>query len=95
MDIQSFFLGMSAILVLASGIGGIVALVKANKLKKEINEKEKNRLMEMQNVYRQFEDIYKSLDSRLDKFENKVSSTDFFFNSPERIARIKELINKV
>jgi hypothetical protein len=93
MDIQSFLLGMGAILVIASAVGGIVALVKVSKLKKEVNDKEKGRLMEMQGVYRQFDEMRGGMDSRFDKFENKVSSPDFF-NSPERIERIKELINK-
>lgn len=94
MDIQSFFLGVGVVLVIASLIVGVIALVKVSKLKKTTEFNKSNRDSEMQSVYREFEDIRKTIDSRIDKFENKVSSTEFFFNSPERIARIKELINK-
>jgi len=93
MDIQSFLLGMGVVLLIASAIGGVIALVKLGKLKVELENKEKGRLMEMQSVYHEFEDVRRTMDSRFDKFENKVSSPDFF-NSPERIERIKELINK-
>ena len=94
MEIQSFLLGMGVVLLIASVVGGVVALVKVGKLKKEVDFYERNRNSEMQNVYHKFEDIGKGMDSRLDKFENKVSSTEFLFNDPERIARIKELISK-
>ena len=94
MDIQSFLLGMGMVLLIASSVVGVIALVKVSKLKKTGEYNKSNRDSEMQNVYHQFEDIRKTIDSRIDKFENKVSSTEFFFNSPERIARIKELINK-
>ena len=94
MDIQSFLLGMGAVLLIVSAVGGVVALVKVGKLKREVNQERTNRQMEMQNVYRQFDDVFKTMDSRFDKFENKVSSTEFFFDNPERIARIKELISK-
>ena len=73
MDIQSFLLGMSVVLVIASAIGGVIALVKVSNLKKEVNEKEKNRMMEIQSVYRQFYDVYKSMHSRFDKMDNKFS----------------------
>jgi len=94
MDIQSFLLGMGVVSLIALAVGGVVALVKVGKLKREVNQERTNRQMEMQSVYQQFEDIRKGTDSRLDKFENKVSSAEFLFNNPERIARIKELINK-
>jgi len=94
MDIQSFLLGMGVVSLIALAVGGVVALVKVGKLKREVNQERTNRQMEMQGVYQQFEDIRKGTDSRLDKFENKVSSAEFLFNNPERIARIKELINK-
>lgn len=94
MDIQSFFLGMSVVLLIASAIIGVIALVKVSKLKKTTEWNESNRNSEMQNVYHEFEKIRKSMDSRIDKFENKVSSSEFFFEDPKRIARIKELISK-
>ena len=94
MDIQSFLLGMGVVSLIALAVGGVVALVKVGKLKREVNQERTNRQMEMQGVYRETEDIRKMMDSRLDKFENKVTSADFLFSNPERIARIKELINK-
>ena len=94
MEIQSFLLGMGVVLLIVSVIGGVVALVKVNKLKSTVDFFQRERNSEMQNVYHEFEDIRKGMDSRLDKFENKVGSTEFFFDNPERIARIKELINK-
>jgi len=73
MDIQSFLFGMSVVLLIALAIGGVVALVKVGKLKKLVDLTENNRRMEMQGVYRETEDIRKSIDSRIDKTENKFS----------------------
>jgi len=85
MEIQSFLLGMGVVLLIASVVGGVIALVKVNKLKMTVEFFKRQRDSEMQNVYHQISDITKTMDSRLDKFENKVS---------ERIARIKTIINK-
>ena len=74
MDIQSFLLGMGAVLLIVSAVGGVVALVKVSNLKREVNQERNNRQMEMQNVYRQFDDISKTMDSRFDKMDNKFSN---------------------
>ena len=74
MDIQSFLLGMGAVLLIVSAVGGVVALVKVGNLKREVNQERNNRNMEMQSVYRQFDDVQKSMDSRFDKMNNKFSN---------------------
>ena len=74
MDIQSFILGMGAVLVIASAVGGVVAIVKVSKLKREVNQERTNRQMEIQGIYRSFDDVRSDMDSRLDKMDNKFSN---------------------
>ena len=78
MDILSFILGMSVVVVIAVALVAVMAFVKVKKHNKEIetihtimgNEIERsdrNREEAIQNVYR-------TLDSRLDKHESKVKN---------------------
>ena len=76
MDTLSFILGIAFVVVIAVAIVAIYAFVKVNKANKEIetihtimgNESERvNR--DMSDLRR---DIFSSLDSRLDKLENKL-----------------------
>jgi len=71
MDIQSFILGMGAVLLIATAISGVVAVVKVYKLKKHVTWTENNRQSEMQNVYNELDRIKKSIESRADKLESK------------------------
>jgi len=73
MDIQSFLLGMSVVLLIGSSVIGVIALVKVSKLKKTVEFNKSNRDSEMQNVYHEFERVRKSIDSRCDKLDNKFS----------------------
>ena len=78
MDILSFILGMSIVVVIAVAVVAVMAFVKVNKHNKEIetihtimgNESERvNRdIMDTQR------DIYSQLDSRLDKLETKLTN---------------------
>ena len=78
MDLISFILGMSIVVVIAVAVVAVMAFVRVNKANKEIatihiimsNESERvNR--DMTDMQR---DFYSSLDSRLDKLESKLSS---------------------
>lgn len=77
MDILSFILGMSIVVVIAVAIVAVMAFVKVNKHNKDIetihtimgNESERvNR--DMSDIQR---DVYSALDSRLDKLETKLT----------------------
>jgi len=79
MDILSFILGMSVVVVIAVAVVAVMAFVKVRKHNKEIetihiimnNESERsdrNREEAIQNVYR-------PLDSRLDKLESKITTS--------------------
>lgn len=74
MDIQSFLLGMGAVLLIVSAVGGVVALVKVGKLKKTVTDNEHMRDGHFQHVNTQFTDVYRTMDSRFDKLENKFSN---------------------
>lgn len=76
MDIQSFILGMGAMLVLAFAIGSIFAVVKVIKLGKNFREVqiwisqefEKEKMI----VGNQFQEVYRTIDSRFDKQYEKI-----------------------
>ena len=78
MDILSFILGMSVVVVIAVAVVAIMAYVKVRKHKEAI---EQIHIM-MSNAYdeqnrereRAVSDIYRTLDSRFDKLESKLSS---------------------
>ena len=78
MDILSFILGMSVVVVIAVAIVAVMAYVKVRKHKEAI---EQIHIM-MSNAYdeqnrereRAVSDIYRTLDSRFDKLESKLSS---------------------
>ena len=88
MDILSFILGMSVVVVIAVAVVAVMAFVKVRKHNKEIETihnilgREIDNLN--QNFSREFEhqnrerdnvvqDIYRTIDSRLDKLESKLS----------------------
>ena len=78
MDLISFILGMSIVVVIAVAVVAVIAFVKVNKLNKEIREVEQCLGREIENQNREREnainDVYRTLDSRLDKLESKLSS---------------------
>ena len=84
MEIQSFILGMSTVLVIASVIVGVVAFFKVIKLKKNaegdiegIHQTIENILSEHENdkkeIYQSIDDTNKEIDSRCDKLQAKIS----------------------
>ena len=78
MDILSFILGMSMVVVIAVAIVAVIAFVRVNKLNKEIESLHTILGMEIQTQNREREDsitnVYRTLDSRLDKLESKIVS---------------------
>ena len=77
MDILSFILGMSMVVVFAVAIVAVIAFVRVNKLNKEIESLHTVLGLEIGNQNREREnaitDVYRSLDSRLDKLESKFT----------------------
>ena len=78
MDLISFILGMSIIVVIAVAVVAVMAFVRVNKQKKEIEMIEQYLAREIENQLRDrdriVDDIYRTIDSRLDKLESKLSS---------------------
>ena len=83
MDILSFILGMSIVVVIAVAVVAVMAFVKVSRTNKEINNLQLNidelhRVIgleiEIQNRERDkiVNDIYRTVDSRLDKLEAKL-----------------------
>ena len=78
MDLISFILGMSIVVVIAVAMVAVIAFVRVNKQKKEIEMIEQYLAREIENQLRDrdriVDDIYRTIDSRLDKLESKLSS---------------------
>ena len=78
MDLISFILGMSIVVVIAVAMVAVIAFVRVNKQKKEIEMIEQYLAREIENQTRDrdriVDDIYRTIDSRLDKLESKLSS---------------------
>ena len=83
MDILSFILGMSIVVVIAVAVVAVMAFVKVNKTNKEINnlqlnidELHRTIAVEIENQNRErgalANDIYRTIDSRLDRLESKL-----------------------
>jgi Flp pilus assembly protein TadB len=76
MDILSFILGMSVVVVIAVAVVAVMAFVKVRKHNKEIetihtimgNEFERSN----RNREEDIKNVYSTLDSRLDKLESKI-----------------------
>ena len=76
MDILSFILGMSIVVVIAVAVVAVMAFVKVNKHNKEIELIHTIMSGEFERVNRDMTDsarnIYSSIDSRFDKLESKL-----------------------
>jgi hypothetical protein len=76
MDILSFILGMSMVVVIAVAVVAVMAFVRVNKLNKEIESLHTILGLEVESQNREREnvinDVYRTLDSRLDKLESKI-----------------------
>lgn len=79
MDILSFILGMSVVVVIAVAVVAVMAFVKVKKHNKEIETIHTIMSGEFERVNRDMtdmqRDIFSSLDSRLDKLESKLTDT--------------------
>jgi uncharacterized membrane protein YqiK len=76
MDILSFILGMSIVVVIAVAVVAVIAFVKVNKTNKEIetilgNESERSHREREEAI----QNVYRTLDSRLDKLESKITTS--------------------
>ena len=78
MDILSFILGMSIVVVIAVAVVAVIAFVKVNRTNKEIETIHTIMGNEVERMNRNREDdvrnLYSALDSRLDKLESKLGS---------------------
>ncbi len=79
MDILSFILGMSIVVVIAVAVVAVMAFVKVRKHNKEIEDIHQIFSGEFERVRRDMtdmqRDIFSSLDSRLDKLESKLTTS--------------------
>ena len=82
MDILSFVLGIALVVVIGLSIVAVISFVKVSKIKKQIERLEWNWYTigtEIAETHRRIDDlekdIFSQLDSRLDKLENKLSTT--------------------
>jgi len=100
MDIQSFILGMCAVLLIALVIGSVVALVKVLRLEKNSNninigfqqqidllkrDCESNDEVLATQLGQQINQVYQDIDSRMDKLYNKILKES---NPKERILQM-------
>ena len=78
MDILSFILGMSLVVVIAVAVVAVMAFVKVKKHNKEIETIHTIMSGEFERVNRDMKDsernLFSVLDSRLDKLESKLQS---------------------
>jgi len=78
METLSFILGIAFVVVIAVAVVAVYAFVKVNKVKKYLESTERYLSHEISNVYKEIADrsdnIIRSMDSRLDKLENKLTN---------------------
>ena len=78
MDILSFILGMSIVVVIAVAVVAVIAFVKVNRTNKEIETIHTIMGNEVERMNRERErditEVYRAIDSRLDKLESKLGS---------------------
>jgi hypothetical protein len=78
MEILSFILGIAFVVVIAMSIVAVYAFVKVNQLKKELYDIQRDTSINLEEVYRQMaqrdDEIIRTLDSRCDKLENKLTN---------------------
>ena len=78
MDILSFILGMSVVVVIAVAVVAVMAFVKVKKHNKDIEQIHTIMGVEVERINRERErditEVYRTIDSRLDKLESKLGS---------------------
>ena len=96
MDILSFILGMSVVVVIAVAIVAVSAFVKVSKTNKDIKDRFEALYRDVDNLHRLIgqenenqnrerdtiiNDIYRTIDSRFDKLESKFSKKEKIYES--------------
>ena len=96
MDILSFILGMSVVVVIAVAIVAVSAFVKVSKTNKDIKDRFEALYRDVDNLHRVIgqenenqnrerdtiiNDIYRTIDSRFDKLESKFSKKEKIYES--------------
>jgi hypothetical protein len=78
METLSFILGIAFVVVIAMAVVAVYAFVKVNQLKKELYDIQRDTSINLEEVYRQMaqrdDEIIRTLDSRCDKLENKLTN---------------------
>jgi cell shape-determining protein MreC len=78
METLSFILGIASVVVIATAIVAVYAFVKVNQLKRYLETTERYTNTEISNIYREMaervNDVVRSVDSRCDKLENKLTN---------------------
>jgi nitrate/TMAO reductase-like tetraheme cytochrome c subunit len=78
METLSFVLGIAFVVVIAVAVVAVYAFVKVNKVKVYLENTERYFSHEISNVYKEIagraDDITRSIDSRLDKLETKLTN---------------------
>lgn len=78
MDLISFVLGVVTVLSVIGVVVIVIAFVRVNKQKEEIKQIHQFLTREIENQMRDrdriIDDVYRTMDSRLDKLESKLSS---------------------
>jgi uncharacterized protein YoxC len=78
METLSFILGIAFVVVIAIAVVAVYAFVRVNKIKQYLESTERHFSHEISNVYQEIsgrtDDITRSMDSRFDKLENKLTN---------------------
>ena len=101
MEILSFVLGMSVVVVIAVSVVAVMGFVKARKIEKELErigedvyrQIEKNQIDYTRRADELENNVFSQLDSRLDKLESKLDSR--LLNLENKVAKIYLSENKL
>ena len=101
MEILSFVLGMSVVVVIAVSVVAVMGFVKARKIEKELErigedvyrQIEKNQIDYTRRADELENKVFSQLDSRLDKLESKLDSR--LLNLENKVAKIYLSENKL
>ena len=78
METLSFILGIAFVVVIAIAIVAVYAFVRVNQVRKYLESTERHFSHEISNVYQEMasrtDDITRSMDSLIDKLENKLTN---------------------
>jgi peptidoglycan hydrolase CwlO-like protein len=74
MEIQSFILGMGAVLVIIAVVVGVVAFFKVIKLERKLNEKESDIYRTIDNNRKDVDSMVTQLNTQIDKVYGEIDS---------------------